>query len=166
MDKIKDYQNVSVDLTIRNTLLGAETILRNSYNKFEKFSSGVMKDLESANATEEAFDIEQEYQLKMEEQFREALVIVKTKTDQYDTEQEEKRKQREEKRQASERSLATLLGIQQRAADAARQQDKLEAEALRELDSLAVEAARDQGRLNRQQEMQQHRDLMPQLIKA
>ena len=58
MDKIKDYQNVSVDLTIRNTLLGAETILRNSYNKFEKFSSGVMKDLESANTTKEAFDIE------------------------------------------------------------------------------------------------------------
>ena len=164
MDKIKDYQNVSVDLTIKNTLLGAETILRNSYNKFEKFSSGVMKDLESANATEEAFDIEQEYQLKMEEQFREALVIVKTKTDQYDTEQEEERKQREEKRQASERSLATLLGITQKLATASREQDRLAAEAAREQDRLAAEAAREQDRRDHQQAMQQRRDFIEKLI--
>jgi hypothetical protein len=96
----------------------------------------------------------------MAEKVGEALIIVKTKLDRFDKYQED------EKKEASDRNLATLLGIQQRAADAARQQDKLEAEALREQDSLAVEAARDQGRLNRQQEMQQHRDLMPQLIKA
>ena len=37
IDKIKDYQNVSVDLTIRNTLLGAETILRNELYKLVYF---------------------------------------------------------------------------------------------------------------------------------
>ena len=123
-----------------------------------------MKDLESANATEEAFDIEQEYQLKMEEQFREALVIVKTKTDQYDTEQEEERKQREEKRQASERSLATLLGITQKLATASREQDRLAAEAAREQDRLAAEAAREHHRRDHQQAMQQRRDFIEKLI--
>jgi hypothetical protein len=42
----------------------------------------------------------------MEEQFREALVIVKSKTDQYEKLQEEERKQHEERdRQAREVSL-------------------------------------------------------------
>lgn len=54
--------------------------------------------------------------------------------------------------------------FQQKAADAKRQQDKLAAEALREQDRLAAEAARDQERLDRQQEMQQHRDLLERLI--
>ena len=113
--------------------------MRNSYNKYEKFSSGVMKDLESANATEEAFDIEQEYQLKMEEQFREALVIVKSKTDQYEKEQEEERRQYE--KQQEEKSTAALI-----------EKDRLMA------------AAKEQDRREHQQKMQQDRDLIQELI--
>jgi hypothetical protein len=62
MNVIKDYDNVTVDLTIRNIILGAEQNLRSNYNIFAKLSSNVSRDLESANATQQEFDREQELQ--------------------------------------------------------------------------------------------------------
>jgi hypothetical protein len=107
-----------------NGPLVTEETLRRHYNEYVKLSSGVVKYLKSANTTQEDFDREKDHQAKMEEEFREALVIVKSKTDQYEKQQEE------EKREASERRLATLLGLITKANDAARERDKIAAAAL------------------------------------
>jgi hypothetical protein len=79
LNTIQDYQNVSVDLGIRNIILGAEQNLRTNYNKFDKFSIGVARDQEAAKAIQEDLDREQELLAKMDEDFNAALVIVKTK---------------------------------------------------------------------------------------
>ena len=160
INKIKDYENVSADLTIRNILLGAEQNLRGNFTKFVKLSNGVVNDMERNNATQEDFDRETEHQIKVEEEVSEALVIVKIKIDQYDKQQEE------EKREASEKSIATLLGMTQKAAEIARQHDKIAADALREKDRLEAEAIREQDRLDRQQEITAQNDLIQQLINA
>ena len=62
MNVIKDYENVRVDLTNRNIILGAEQNLRSNYNKFAKLSNNVSRDSETANASQEEFDREQELQ--------------------------------------------------------------------------------------------------------
>jgi hypothetical protein len=98
MNVIKDYENVTVNLTIRNIILGAEQNLRSNYNKFAKLSSNVSKDLESANATQEEFDREHELQNKMEEDLNATLATTR-------------------RRKASERRLATLLGLTEKAAE-------------------------------------------------
>ncbi len=139
INKIKDYRNDSVDLNIKNPLLVTEETLRRHYNEYVKLSSGVIKYLKSANVTQEDFDREKDHQAKMEEEFREALVIVKTKTGQYDKQQEEK-------------STAALI-----------EQDRLLA-AARKQDRLAAEALREQDRREHQQKMQQGRDLIQKLI--
>ena len=130
INKIKDYQNVSVDNYIKNTLLVAEEFLRRHYKEYVKLSSG---------ATQEDFNREKDHQAKMEEQFREALVIVKSKTDQYEKEQEEERRQYE--KQQEEKSTAALI-----------EKDRLMA------------AAKEQDRREHQQKMQQDRDLIQELI--
>ena len=160
INKIKDYENVSANLTIRNILLGAEQNLRGNFTKFVKFSNGVVNDMERDNATQDDFDRETELQIKVEEEVSEALVIVKIKIDQYEKQQEE------EKREASEKSIATLLEMTQKAAEIARQHDKIAADAQREKDRLEAEAIRDQDRLDRQQEVQAQNDLIQQLINA
>jgi hypothetical protein len=149
ISKIKDYQNVSVDLNIRNTLLVAEETLRRHYKEYVKLSSGVVKYLKSANATQEDFDREKDHQAEMEEEFRQALVIVKSKTDQYEKQQEEK-------------STAALIE-QDRLLAALIEQDRLLA-AARKQDRLAAEALREQDRRDHQQEMQKGRDLIEKLI--
>ncbi len=45
--------------------------------------------MESANATQEDFDDEQDYQIKIEEKFGEALIVFKTKIDEFKKRQEE-----------------------------------------------------------------------------
>ena len=70
--------------------------MRSNYNKFAKLSSNVSRDLESANATQQEFDREQELQNKMEEDLNATLVIVKTKTDQYEKLQEEESQAKED----------------------------------------------------------------------
>ena len=160
INKIKDYENVSADLTIRNILLGAEQNLRGNFTKFVKLSNGVVNDMERNNATQEDFDRETEHQIKVKEEVSEALVIVKIKIDQYDKQQEE------EKREASEKSIVTLLGMTQKAAEIARQHDKIAADALRDKDRLEAEAIREQDRLDRQQEITAQNDLIQELINA
>jgi hypothetical protein len=120
-----------------------------SRSGIKSLSNGVVRDMESDNATQEDFDKEQDHQIKMEEEVGEVLIIVKTKLDELEKNQED------EKGEARDRNLANLLGIQQRAAATAREQDRL-----------AAETTRDQDRLDRQQEMQAHKDLMEQLINA
>ena len=137
INKIKDYEIVSADLTIRNILLGAEQNLRGNFTKFVKLSNGVVNDMERDNATQNDFDRETEHQIKVEEEVSEALVIVKIKIDQYEKQQEE------EKREASEKSIATLLEMTQKAAEIARQHDKIAADAQREKDRVEAEAIRE-----------------------
>ena len=84
MNVIKDYENVRVDLTNRNIILGAEQNLRSNYNKFAKLSNNVSRDSETANASQEEFDREQELQAKMEEDLNATMVIVKRITDRYE----------------------------------------------------------------------------------
>ena len=45
--------------------------------------------MESANATQEDFDDEQDYQMKTEEKFWEALIVFKTKIDEFKKRQED-----------------------------------------------------------------------------
>jgi hypothetical protein len=85
---------------------------------------------------------------------------VKIKIDQYEKQQEE------EKREASEKSIAILLGMTQKTAEVARQHDKIAEDALREKDRLEAEAVREQDRLDRKQEVQVQNDLIQQLINA
>jgi hypothetical protein len=72
--------------------------------------------MESDNANQEDFEREQDHQIKMEEEVGEALVIIKTKIDEFEKQQEN------EKREASDRNLANLRIIQNRAVAAAREQ--------------------------------------------
>ncbi len=97
INKIKNYENVSVDLTIRNILFGAEQNLRGNFTKFVKLSNGVVNDMERDNATQEDFDRETEHQIKVEEEFSEDLVTVKIKIDQYEKQQEEEREKQARK---------------------------------------------------------------------
>ena len=57
----------------------------------DKLSNNVLRDLETANASQEEFDREQELQAKMEENLNATMVIVKTITDRYEKLQEEER---------------------------------------------------------------------------
>ena len=140
INKIKDYQNVSVDLIIKNTPLVGEEFLIRHYNEYVKLKWRCLR-----------FEISQRHPGRLRQNKipsgQEGRRIPrgpgyrKSKTDQYEKQQEEERSQ------ASDRSLATLLEITQKSTAALREQEREE-----------------QDRRDRQQEMQQRRDLIEKLI--
>ena len=101
INKIKDYQNVSVDLIIKNTPLVGEEFLRRHYNEYVKLKWRCLR-----------FEINQRHPGRLRQNKipsgQEGKRIPrgpgyrKSKTDQYEKQQEEERSQ------ASDRSLATL----------------------------------------------------------
>ena len=116
---INTYENVTMDRTICNLIEGAESTLKNMYNKFVKLSSGVTHDLERAGATQADFDEEADYQIEMEEAVGEALLLAKRKKDEF------KEMQIQEERKRQEQTFLLIFNTQQKAADAAKAQERL-----------------------------------------
>ncbi len=108
-----------MDLTVHNLILGTESNLRNIYNKFTKLSSEVARDLEAANATQAQFEAESDYQIQVEEEVAKALILEKRKREEY------KEILATEERKSQEQTFMLMFDTQQRAADAARAQERL-----------------------------------------
>ncbi len=150
---IHNYENATMDRTVCNLIEGAESNLKNMYNKFVKLSSGVTHDLELAGATQKQFDDESDYQIEIQESVGQALQLAKRKKEEFKEilAQEERKaerilaqEERKEERKQQEQTFLLMFDTQQRAADAAKAQEKLD----------------------RQQEIQNQRDLFQQLIAA
>lgn len=55
INNIEQYENVPMDLTVNNLVLGADSNLRNMHKKFTKLTSGVVRDTEQAGVTQAQF---------------------------------------------------------------------------------------------------------------
>lgn len=58
IQNIEQCNSVTIDLTIHNLVLEAESNLRNMYNKFTKLSLGVARGMEEAGGTQTQFKAE------------------------------------------------------------------------------------------------------------
>ncbi len=79
INNIQQYDNVQMDLTIYNLVLGAETNLRNVHTKYKRLSEGIARDMEKAGATRAQFDAEVDNLIQVDEEVNAAYVIVKRK---------------------------------------------------------------------------------------
>ena len=171
INNIQQYDNVQMDLTIHNLVLGAVSNLRNLYSKYKRLSEGVAKDMEQAGATQEQFQAEIDSQIQVEEDVGDALMIAKRKREEF------KEMQDAEERKRHDQTLLLMLQTQQAAADAtraqekadqdaARAQEKADQDAARAQEKIDEDAARAQERAIRQQENLDQQNLFRQLIAA
>ncbi|EFX81299.1 hypothetical protein DAPPUDRAFT_102601 [Daphnia pulex] len=171
INNIQQYDNVQMDLSIHNLVLGAESNLRNMYSKYKRLSEGVARDMEQAGATQAQFEAEDDNQIQVEEDVGDALMIVKRKREEF------KEIQAAEERKRQEETLLLMFKTQPIAADAARAQEKADQDAARAQEKADEGAARAQEKIDqdaakaqeraiRQQENQDQQDLFRQLIAA
>ncbi|EFX76756.1 hypothetical protein DAPPUDRAFT_321939 [Daphnia pulex] len=171
INNIQQYDNVQMDLTVHNLVLGAESNLRNMYNKYKRLSEGVARDMQQAEATQDQFEAEIDSQIQIEEDVGDALIIVKRKREEF------KEIQAAEERKRQEETLLLMFKTQQIAADAtraqekadqdaARAQEKADQDAARAQEKIDQDAARAQERAIRQQENIDQQNLFRQLIAA
>jgi hypothetical protein len=160
INNIQQYDIVQVDLTIYNILLGAETSLRSMQAKYKRLSEAVARDMEEAGATRAQFDAEVDNMILAEDECNAAYVIVNLKKDEFRSIQEE------EERKRQQATLLLMFSTQQRAADAARAQEKADQDAARAQEKIDRDAARAQERIVRQQEFLDQQNLFRQLIAA
>jgi hypothetical protein len=171
INNVKQYENVKMDLTVHNLVLGAESNLRNMYSKYKRLSEGVARDMEQGQATQEQFEAEVDIQIQVEEEVGSALIIIERKREEF------KEIQEAEERKRQEATLLLMFSTQQRAADAARSpdkadqdaaraQEKADQDAARAQEKIDQDAARAQERIIRQQEIQDQQNLFRQLIAA
>ncbi|EFX61324.1 hypothetical protein DAPPUDRAFT_340130, partial [Daphnia pulex] len=138
INNIQHYDNVQMDLTVHNLVLGAESNLRNMYNKYKRLSEGVARDMQQAEATQDQFEAEIDSQIQIEEDVGDALIIVKRKREEF------KEIQAAEERKRQEETLLLMFKTQQIAADAARAQEKADQDAARAQEKADQDAARAQ----------------------
>jgi hypothetical protein len=169
INNVKQYENVKMDLTVHNLVLGAESNLRNMYSKYKRLSEGVAR--EQGQATQEQFEAEVDIQIQVEEEVGSALIIIKRKREEF------KEIQEAEERKRQEATLLLMFSTQQRAADAARSHDKADQDAARAQEKADQDAARAQEKIDQdaaraqeriicQQEIQDQQNLFRQLIAA
>jgi hypothetical protein len=160
INNIQQYNNVQMDLTVHNLVLGAESNLRNMYNKYKRISEGVARDMEQAGATQEQFQAEIDSQIQVEEDVGDALMIVKRKREEF------KEIQDAEERTRQKADQDAIRAQDKSDQDAIRAQDKADQDAIRAQEKIDQDAARAQEIIIRQQEFQDQQNLFRQLIAA
>jgi hypothetical protein len=108
INNIEQYENVPMDLTVNNLVVGADSNLRNMYKKFTKLTSGVVRDIKQAGVTQTQFEPEVDFQIKMEENVGEALMVVKGKMEEF------KNFLAAEERTRQEKTFMLMFNTQQR----------------------------------------------------
>jgi hypothetical protein len=160
INNIQQYNNVQMDLTVHNLVLGAESNLRNMYNKYKRISEALARDMEQAGATQEQFQAEIDSQIQVEEDVGDALMIVKRKREEF------KEIQDAEERRRQKADQDAIRAQDKADQDAIRAQDKADQDAIRAQEKIDQDAARAQERIIRQQEFQDQQNLFRQLIAA